>query len=209
MKVWKQVDANDAHYLEQGSVKLGTWEDYRRLENGRGDPYDGAIVVHSGAFHNHEPGAAYALRRLGKSEAEVKWYARPNVRGVMIHNRTIFESPPRYVLCFSEVGCEYDPSPGKPKAMFEVADVAALAARLVDLHPEQLGPFDFGSVVYRKVEFQAQGNELIEDPQPFVKGLKFAVEREVRIVWQPARGGRINTLCTKPDEQVAQLFSRL
>ncbi len=208
MRGWKQVDQADAHYLEAGSLKLGTWDDYRTLENGRGDEYDASVVVHSGVISGHGPGAYEAFRRLGHTDAEARSMTAPHVHYLGEMNRTITTVSPMYAFCVAEVGCDYDPSPAVPKAIFEVAGLHTLAARLRELHPDRLGRHLIRRVAYAKVEIQAQSTEAIPRPSPFLKGQKFSVEREIRLVFLPVKRGPISTLYTTADKQVEALLRR-
>ncbi len=213
MNAWKQVDAKDAHFIESGSLKLGTWEDYRRLENGRGDPYDAGVVVHSGAFMNRDPRAAAALTRMGRSPQDVAFLTGPNVDAAFMGNRTIFTARPLNALCLSKVGCKHDPSPDEPKATFEIDDVHALARRIAEIHADEVWGFDVKPVAYRDVEYEALQAQPIPDPDPFVKGRKFEVEQEIRIIFPPTKQRKseweLKTLYTRPDPIVAAMFRRV
>jgi hypothetical protein len=50
MLAWKMVDAADAHFIEAGSLKLGTLSSYQALENGRADDRDGVVTIESGVL---------------------------------------------------------------------------------------------------------------------------------------------------------------
>ena len=207
MRAWKQVDARDAHFLEQGSLKIGTWSDYARLESGRADMYDSAIAMHSGNLSGGMPHHVAALKRMGLLHPDVD----PRRLGGLIamNNTVIRRVPAQPVLCLTEVGNRYDPNPEVPKAIFEVLGVNTLAHRLIELHRNQLSRHRVAHVAYTRVEFDALDEVPVPDPDPFLKGEGFREEREIRLAFEPPAATESQTLFTTPDSQVAALLRRI
>lgn len=205
---WKYVDLKDAHFIEAGSLKLGTMEDYWALENGRGDPMDGGSAIHAQRIDGR-PGSVRALARMNSrfdgTDADL---ARQRI---VIRNSTrVFVGDPFRAFCVSEVGCTYDPTPKTPKAVFQVDDLEALARRVLALHPGQLAGAQVGRVSYRSPVVDAFGPARPPGPSPFVKRPEFARERELRMVFAaPDSPSSITTLFTRPDVGVASMFRRV
>lgn len=205
MLAWKQVDATDAHWLEAGSLKLGTWRDYGDLENGRGDPFDSSVAVHSGRLHSSNPSHFEALKRTGLLHPDATYGPRSNIFAA--YNTVVFRPPQYLILCMSECGCSHDPSPETPKSVFEVSGVHTLARRLLELHPDRLSHYELRRVQYLRREFNALESEY-PPPDPFIKGTKFSMEREIRLVFTPTNQDEQTALFSKADAAIASLLVR-
>ena len=205
MLAWKQVDATDAHWLEAGPLKLGTWRDYGTLENGRGDPYDSSVAVHSGRLHSGDYNHFKALQRIGLVSADADHDPHSNI--IAAYNTIVVRAPEYLILCMSECGCSHNPNPDTPKALFEISGIHTMARRLMRLHPDRLGRYKIQRVKYRRREYSALESEY-PAPDPFVKSERFSVEREIRLVFSPKTAGEQTTLFTTPDAEIARLLAR-
>jgi hypothetical protein len=108
----------------------------------------------------------------------------------------------------SEVGCVHDPSPEKPKAVFQVNAVNALARRVVERNSDRIIDYKARRVTYARRRFDALNERSIAS-EPFIKDEIFRVEQEIRIVFIPRQDSAISTLYTKPDPMVSGLLSRI
>lgn len=196
---WKQVDASDAHHLERGSLKLGRLEDFQRLENGRADDLDGGYYIDQGdvMLMDEIPEHREAMARMGLGGV-----------GVAVGNIYRQYVKPAYAFCMSLPGCEHDPTPDVPKALFEIADVRALAELLQMRNNTRVREMRFRQVTYERREFNAM-ERVVAGPDPFIKRPQFSVEQEVRIVLEARPGAAYDTIFTRADEDIAALFTRL
>jgi len=114
-------------------------------------------------------------------------------------------SQPFWALCLSEVGCDHDPRPGPPKAIFEISDVEVLMRYLTGAHARPIAGARGGPVLYA-----AQPTAVDDDQAPFRKDPRFAGEREFRLVFQPRPGVAVEgPIVTRPDYAIAALLTRV
>lgn len=196
MLAWKQVSLEHAAKIEGGQLKIGRLSDYRTLENDRADDVDGGITWDVKSLTADMPGADRAVQRLGGSRAQP---------GMFIQASTFtYTPPPLYAFCMSETGCHYDPSPHQPKATFEVS-VSLLNNLLLNKLSDRIAGSTRRRVVYARRRF-----DVFEDvhvaPDPFIKDLAFAEEREIRIVFYPRPDTIYETIFTEPDPEIGRLF---
>lgn len=201
LKAWKQVEAQHANLIEQGSLRIGRLDDYATLENGRADPEEAFVRIDVRDLDSRISAQRAAVERLGLDALSG---GRPALfQGFIVEKRV----RDIYAFCMSEPGCKHDPSPGIAKATFEISDVEALTKLLVAKHLDRFERYHFGPVTYDRREYHA-----LEDfgrADPFVKAMKFAVEQEIRIGFLARAGSPYERIDTLPDPQVAAFFRRL
>jgi hypothetical protein len=91
------VDSVDAHFIESGRLKLGRYEDYAQLENGRADGGEGrAVYTQKAPIRSGDPFADVAFRRMGLELTGGGHYAEGNT--------TIAMLPPTYCFCLMRPG---------------------------------------------------------------------------------------------------------
>lgn len=190
---WKMVDAEHADSVLSGSFRIGTFEAYKDLENGRADDLDASAIVNLHELWADNPEHADAMDRIG--------FHADLITGSVIR----YVSPPLYALCFSRVGCRYDPSPDILKAQFEVRHLNYLASRLQELHPEKLGRWKIKRVRYLPRNYDALDKDIVS-ASPFIKDLAFTNEQEIRIVWEPKQDEALEPFCTVKDQLVSRLI---
>lgn len=200
MRAWKQVDEEHASCLEAGSLRIGTLDDYGSLENGRADPLDGAVQTDFGMLLEYNPQDQDYLRHVGEKTGLY-------MSGSVFGGSLIRQVRRIYSFCMSEVGCDYDPSPEIPKAVFEVLGVTTLSNILATKNSERLARATYGRVTY-DARILTPPEHLVE-PDPFSKRPEFSHEREIRIVFPAVSGSPFETLYTTADPEVASLFRRI
>lgn len=209
MITWKQVDEKDAHFVAAGSLRLGTFRNYAELENGRDDRLDGAVewMLHNPNFD--DPKQRERMRVFGVSPS-------PESRNVIIQNNTwVQPSLPMYVYCMTEEGCRHDDKPDVTKAIFEVSDAHLLARMMLERFPDKLKSYEIRRVSYGARSFDAVRSDVWPPPSPWIKRRKFAGEREIRLVFEPARPlgtdprVPLDPFDTPADAEIAKLLRRV
>ncbi len=202
MRAWKQVNRDDAHFLETGRLKIGRLEDYSTLENGRADNADGAVVIMADSLHSYIPEHMRAMERLGMEVASGP------IGSAMIGCQFTHISQPLYAFCMSQCGCDYDPSPGTAKATFEVSAVNALGWQLAKNLSDRVLSWKVRRVTYKRRYYDAL-DENYGDPDPFIKDHKFILENEIRIIFLPKPGSPFETIYTNADAAISRLLIRI
>jgi len=204
VRAWKQVDEAHAKFIEKGSLKIGTLQDYALLENGRADALDGGVSITSTTLDIRNPVHHRAMRVLGingPADADVR--LEGNWTRHFINNM--------YAFCTSEVGCRHDPSPGTPKATYQIEDLFVLGWYLRAKYRDRFSAFNV-----RPIDYQTRTIDVLDaldnpsaQPSEFVKDACFAREQEIRLCFLARRGSPHQTIITEPDYFVASLFRRV
>jgi len=190
------VDAVDAHFIESGSLKLGTLSSYKALENGRADDRDGIVTVETGVLMHGVPEHERAMERSGFGGC-----------GLVINSKIEERQPITFAFCMSETGCRYDRTPHIPKAIFRVNGVRTLARLLSEKYQKNFRHGAIGRVQYAVTTVNAL--ELnYPNSSAFLKDIEFRQEREIRIAWRAFDRGA-ETLYTRPDPEIASLFTQV
>lgn len=197
--VYKYVDAEHAHFLEAGNLKIGSLRSYGLLESGRADDEEGTATMHLNEAAPILPGSDIARRLLASGAIDVR-----GPIGGAFNVRVIMRCEDLYCLCFS-LSSEA-PDNGREQAVFEVTDLRTVIERLSIVHP-QLGSWFPGNVSYesRHADFRASH---VLPPNPFTKSERFAWEREARVIWKPSQSGDLAALAA-PDPEIASLLRRI
>lgn len=195
MRAWKTIDAEHAAAVAQGSLRIGTLQAYKDLENGRADDLDGGIrFTFREALWGHIPEHRQAMNRLGFSA------------GTLVFRNISETVPPLFAFCMTHAGCRYDPDPNVEKAIFRIRHAGRLARRICQLHDARFAAYGIAVVQYAPREF-----DILEvgsnSPDPFTKDPRFAEEREIRIVFHPRDGVEVTPFVTAPDPEIANLLS--
>jgi len=194
MQAWKMVDACHADSVARGILRIGTLENYRSLENGRADDREGVVTINSGVLMHGFPEDEDAMTRSGLGRAML-----------IVNSRREDRQRPTYAFCMAEVGCRFDWTPTVRKTIFRVKAVRALARLIAEKYSDRIEASLVGRVRYGRTSFQALEPEY-ETSSPFLKDLRFAPEREIRIIWKP-RSEQPEPFCTDPDSRIAELLS--
>lgn len=114
------------------------------------------------------------------------------------------KATPCWAFCMTEPGWRVKDAAAKPRAIFEVSDVALLARYIMQHFAVQIEGAAHGPLRYGP---RPAGADLVD---PFLKEQDFAAEREIRIVFEPRPGVAVDgPLRVKPDYSVAALFKRV
>ena len=114
------------------------------------------------------------------------------------------DAPPYWAFCMTEPGWRMKDAAGKPRAIFEIADVPLLSRYIMQHFAVEVQGAAHGPVRYGP---RPPGGVPVD---PFLKDQAFAAEREIRIVFEPRPGVAVNgSLRVKPDYSVAALFKRV
>lgn len=202
VKAQKMVDAADAHFLEQGCLKIGRLEDYAQIENGRADASDGAVMYAARNLDSSVPGHRDVIEGLGVVSAG--FGGQVTITNSLVQHH----SPPTYAFCMAMDGCDHDPSPEKPKAVFSISDVQRLSALLTYEHGARFQSCMLSEVAYepRYLEAEARGDSR---PSPFIKDVRFAAEQEIRLAFSARPHAPYETIYTAPNKFIASLFKRI
>lgn len=177
-KGYKHVDRSVAQQVQDGSVKLGTYESYRSGEGPRVDKLEGATFARMGTFRQGMGISSKdndALRNMGI-------YVGPECRGnVISDNSHLIELPPAYIFCCSKEP-DFELAERQGQAIFEIANLSAFADEVTRASSDVLGKRYLGSVRY-KVRSGDPFKIGPIYPDPFIKAPRFAFEKELRIVW--------------------------
>jgi hypothetical protein len=202
-RVYKYVDAKDAHFLEEGSVKIGSLRGYAALEGARSDSGEGTA--------SHRLERKFDLLNPGEPDADIMSQLGIEVRGPMIDCSFevdfLDQSPDFYCLCFSDRS-DIDHPDGTEQAVFEIKHVRRLTTLLKELCP-QLGSSRTGRITYRS---RAMGDPFANgrvEVNPFIKPETFAWEREVRALWSPATDDAVQAPIYVNDDRIKDLIKRL
>jgi hypothetical protein len=196
MRAWKIVDADHAHFVERGSLRIGTLQGYKDLENGRADEIDGAVDIRADALFYEVPEHRRAMERIGM------------VGGVVMGCRVIVRPPPLYAFCMTQPGCRYDPQPGKPKVVFRIKHLHRLGRLISETYPDRISGYLIRHVTYDRRHVDAL-EEHYGAPDPFMKDQVFSSEKEIRIIWLPRSNEEISSFITEPDPRIATYISRV
>ncbi len=204
MRAYKYISAEDAHYIESGSLKLGTPEHYAAIEGARRDPLDSCIVYqNSGTItvsgNPGEPDYEQARASAARMGISVEG---PASRITIVRGQGRFRAPPFLIFCMCLSAENAFAASDGAQAVFEIPDVEALTQAMGDAAAVELW-----RCIVRPVDYQPR----ILDPRvegggasPFIKGPKFAAEEELRAVFDlqappPAAGWRTIELGARPD----------
>jgi hypothetical protein len=114
------------------------------------------------------------------------------------------EAPPYWAFCMTEPGWRIKDAGAKPRAIFEVADVALLGRYIMQHFAVQMQGAGHGPIRYGP---RPPGGPPVD---PFLKDQDLAAEREIRIVFDPRPGVAVDApLLIKPDYSIAALFKRV
>lgn len=198
---WKYVDEEHADTVGNGSLRIGTLESYALIENGRADPLDGGIEMHLTSYAARGGKRHPILEKMGFRGTE-------NLYGAYFAELTQVILPyPSNAFCMSKIGTPFTHHKGKRQALFEVNVPGLfnyLAFKYRTTHPTIVS----GEVEYERRKFEVETME-DEAPHPFIKDVKFAREREVRIYLQARNPQKVTTLETGPDPVIARLLRRI
>lgn len=199
MPLYKYVDACDAHYLEAGSVKIGNFRGYAKLESSRRDSEENIFN--------------YELPNLDIGNADDNVLARSfgydfnNCRcGIFSRNISKVIGPNHYCICTS-----YRPDlPGEiliPQAVFRIHSVDKWMDRIVRLH-RHIGTYVGGLVEYgSRAGFLKRGQAPTVDP--FIKPQQFSHEHEVRFVSSRPCAEDAKPIYGAADADLARLMERI
>ena len=205
MTVYKYVDAVDAHYLESGSVKIGTTDGFALIEGPRADPDEGKLSLFQSTV----------LSVQGEDCADAR---RAAVMGIKIGSGHIFDAragarlADENCLCFSLAADQPDEIFHKPQAVFEVADLRAFLETLT-ASDKRLTQWAYGRVLYGERKADVCGEHFM--PDSLLKPPCFDWEREVRAIWRCTGIYEVDsdlpmaTIITEPNEQISVYFRRV
>lgn len=183
MKAYKYVLPEDAHFLENNSLLIGSSRTYARIEDDRRDDLEGGVAIQTDEFMIDYDVATDAERAL-RSNLD-RWLGpvgRPGLTQVFKRTQFIVQAPAHPMLCL----CRTSDNPywlaQGFTVVFEVIDVPLLAVWLRDAYPNVLGFPHAGYVRYVQRRFSLEEG-LQGEPYFFAKDPKFEAEDEFRIVW--------------------------
>jgi len=208
-RAWKMVDAEHADSVASGVLRIGTLNSYKELENGRADPGEGRLLLKSGTLKftgADDPPTVRMAARVGIKHP-------PQFEGnVTVVNATVIDLlAPSWAFCMAEEGCDFDWTPKKPKAIFEIADPHELVKAIVTcLQPSLRDYSQPGRVEYLPTLVDVETN-FDRFVSPFVKAPDFAVEREIRVMFNPRDEleASLKPIFTPPLPEIASLLRRV
>lgn len=203
MRAFKYVDLEHADAVARGSLRIGTFESYSRLETSRRDNAEGTDTRHVPSYRvadsRKSDDGVERLKELG--------IIVENSRDLIIEDYTsTYVCPPVYCLCLSNSKNDYL-SQEKPQAIFLVKSVIILSQLLRENNKEVLGYPRVSKVEYRPLTLDWMDDRPFK-ASPFVKDLAFKSEDECRICWE-SRNSSVNEFITFEDKKIADLFERI
>jgi hypothetical protein len=178
MKAYKAVGRNDADAVARGSVRLGTADEFRKLELdqlGRGDPNELARTARIAAGGEKLAGDhRLVVDTVFQYNGDERIFADMTIVG-----ETVTQIKDAYLYCCS---LAVDERRLVGDALFEIGDIAEFAARLARRSELNWRQFEQGPVTYREVVEAASAVE-IAPVAPFEKNEAFAWQQEYRLMW--------------------------
>jgi hypothetical protein len=149
-------------------------------------------------FPNHEPSIVRErLANLG---------IRIDKSGVAKDLKFIRHTKPCYLFCMSRDGApgKFDAAGDNKNAVTKVGNVGKLAVTIVDAMRGELATAEWAPVRYERRVFSAGLEEALV-PEAFVKPVKFAPDKEIRIALFPK--GEMEPQIIVQDASIARLFT--
>jgi hypothetical protein len=206
--LFKYVDLNDAEYLENGSVKIGTLRSYAALEGPRRDAGENYARIEMPSGSIDDPLYRQAVERTGVFKFS------PTSKGVHFANglKVVIPGPNAYCFCASYRGDLID-DPNNPQALFRIDDLSSWCERVEEMNPE-IGKLERFQVMYRSRTRSgfAPGDER---PHALVKPVEYQNEFEVRVIGGVGRDGKrvpdddAPVIYGAPDRKLASLMQRI
>jgi len=167
MQAYKYVDLEHAESVASGSLRIGTLASYADLEGSRADPWDGCLVRTAEAGHildtdvpaDRELAAQFGFNVTGSGRATFE-----NIN-FFLGFASIF------CFCMSDRPKNAHLMKGRPQAVYEVPDCAALADAVLRQHAWLMTEAKVGCVVYERRHIPLREG-LGPVPDPFIKDTK-------------------------------------
>jgi hypothetical protein len=177
---YKHMDPEHADAFARGaSIKLGTYEHYRKGEDPRADKMEGMVqydVDHT--FHPADNPGWQAMQPVIDEAVAATGMA------VQMQDVTVITNlPPAYLFC-----CSWEPDKqliAQGQAVFEISDLRAFGKPLRRDNARKLGKMHVGELSY----VARSGNPFTGQTPPegpFYKDPKFSSENELRLVFEAA-----------------------
>ena len=196
--LYKYVDACDAHYLEAGSIKIGTFRSYAKLESSRQDTDENIFRYDLPTLDMMNPDDNALARSFGFEVNNCNVEFRGNVSNIV--------GPNHYCICTSY----RDDLPEEilvPQAVFRIENVDKWMDRIVSLH-RHIGTYVGGLVEYGiRGGVPTHGQTPTVDP--FIKPERYAHEHEVRFVSSKPCAEDAQPIYGAADEELAALMERI
>lgn len=196
--VFKYVRKCDAHYLRSGSLRIGTFRGYARLEGPRQDEGENTFLYDLPNMYGTQRYGAEILSNFGWNIGDGNVIFSGNMVRVVGDNR--------YCFCTS-YRSDLPDAPNEPQSVFRIANVRKWVARLGKICTE-FNSISSGQVFYRDRR-KAAGVTDRPVTYPFVKPLAFSLEHEVRFVSNVACSEDASDIYTNDDDQLALLMEEI
>jgi hypothetical protein len=176
-------------FLNEGSVRIGTLFDFRKLEHGlwRGDAGEGTLLGRGTLSFDLREGTEVPAG-LGHVLAPVRG-SNACMRFVDCRFDIARSSPDYYIFCVSNR--RWPDGRVRDKACIEIFDfpefVGHISMALESQVKANTFPLCFVSVQYRERTSDLAGAERDQELAPIVKPSRYAWQNEARLLWQPRK----------------------
>lgn len=196
--LFKYVDVADAHYLEAGSLKIGTLRGYANLESDRRDADENTTIANIDYVSSATAeGRAFFERNLFR--------LGPNANVQASNSTFIQRGPNLYCLCFSHKGDL--PDTDGAQAVFQIDNVKAVINRLIlnnsALRKSIIAPVRYGERVINV----ARADQFVANP--LLKPAIFSREHEVRLLGLKEIDDDADPIYGKADPILSKLLRRI
>ena len=200
--IYKSVERKHADVFSRGSIKIGDLWGYGQIEDDlRRDPYENSIVMNMHGLNSKNPIHKKFIEKTGVFEisegGSIKLYDTEVVK----------QGQNCYCCCFSMEKNAIDID-SDTNEIFEIIDPVEFAITLRK-KISNLDCFWIAPVQYRSIISTPYVN-CDATPDPLKKSFHFERDKEVRILWLPAKQlPNLEEIITKPDPQIARLIRRI
>ena len=199
--LFKYVDECDAHFLEKGSVRIGTLRGYSQLESSRADREENTSkTFYAGTLDQSHPKFDVIMQNMGFKDGGF------NV-GLKLTNcgGNIF-GPDLNCFCASDSDKNRPTNLAKPQSCFRIDDLVAWIREIRIACPKFLGAW------VRPVTYGTRHSnplQVPDAPDPFLKPVEFAHEQEIRMIWNLGDGILPAITDTPSSPSLARLMTRV